>query len=224
MKAFGAWIARTPSAILVFFQLVQILGYPFLGDSLVGRVVLAIISVVVVLLAVWVVRRTPSLTWVAGLLALPALVFGIVDAIVPGIVWVFVVGAVFHVLLYLYVTWSLIRYLFHDARITTDELFATLAAFTVVVWAFAYLFLLTETFWPGSFSLFAGSDSPFFAALFLSTTVLTSVGLSDVVPTSDEGRAIMMIGEIVGLFYMAVIVSRIISISVTVARGRRSHD
>jgi hypothetical protein len=223
MKGFFAWLGRVPSAILVFFQLVQIVGYPFVGDSVAGRIILAILSVVVVLVAVWVVRRTPSLTWVAALLALPALVFGLIDAVAPGNVWIFVLGAIFHVLFYFYVTWSLIRYLFHDARITTDELFATLAAFTVVIWAFAYLFLLTETFWPGSFGLFAGADNPFFAALFLSTTTLSSVGLSDILPTSDQGRAIMMIAEIVGLFYMAIIVSRIISISVTVARGRKSN-
>jgi len=221
MRGIADWIRRVPSAMLVFAQLVSILLYPFLGGHLFGRIVLAVISVVIVLIAVWVVRRTPTLTWVAATLAAPALVFGVVDAVTPGVMWTTVVAGVFHVLFYFYVTWSLVAYLFHDVQVTLDELFATLAAFTVVVWAFGYLFLLTETFWPGSFTLIADSGNSFFSALFLSVTTLTSVGLSDIVPASDQGRAIMMIGEIVGLFYMAIIVSRIISISVAVANRRR---
>jgi len=221
VRAFADWLRRVPSATLVFFQIVQILAYPFLGNYLVGRIVLSVINVVIILLAVWVVRATPTLTWVAGLLALPALVFGIWDAATPDIMWTSAVAGIFHVLFYLYVTWSLIAYLFHDERITLDELFATAAAFTVVVWAFAYLYYLTDLFWPGSFPAFAGSSNPFFAALFVSVTSLSSVGLSDIVPQTDQGRAIVMIGEIVGLFYMAIIVSRIITISWTIAGRRR---
>lgn len=224
MKRLVAWVRRAPSAILVFFQILQILLYPFLGDSLTGRIVLAVISVAIVLLAIWVVDRSPSLTWVAATIAAPALVFGVLNAVFPEVVWITIVTAVLHVVFYLYVTWSLVRYLFHDSEITLDELFATAAAFTVVIWAFAYLFVLTDAFWPGSFPALANSDNGFFGALFIAVTTLTSVGLSDVVPQSDQGRAIVMIGEIVGLFYMAIIVSRIISISVAVARRRHERE
>ena len=45
----------------------------------------------------------------------------------------------------------MVRYLFHDDRVTRDELFATGAAFTVVAWAFAYVYAAAQVLWPGSF-------------------------------------------------------------------------
>ena len=47
-------------------------------------------------------------------------------------------------------SYSLIRYLFHDDRVTTDELFAIAAAFTVVAWGFTYVFMAVTILTPGS--------------------------------------------------------------------------
>ena len=49
-----------------------------------------------------------------------------------------------HAPFYFYVSYAMIRYLFHDDRVTRDELFATGAAFTVVAWAFAYVYAAAQ--------------------------------------------------------------------------------
>ena len=76
----------------------------------------------------------------------------------------------------------MIRYLFHDERVTTDELFAIGAAFTVVAWGFAYVFVAVEIIWPGSIEPLSDGTARFFDLLFFSFTNLTSVGLSDILP------------------------------------------
>ena len=104
-------------------------------------------------------------------------------------------SAAVHAPFYFYVSYAMIRYLFHDDRVTRDELFATGAAFTVVAWAFAYVYAAAQVLWPGSFVGADGTDQPWFNLLFLSFTNLTSVGLSDVVPDrraralAGDGRA-----------------------------------
>ena len=65
-------------------------------------------------------------------------------------------SAVFHVPFYLFVSYAMIRYLFHDDRVTRDELFATGAAFTVVAWAFAYVYAAVQVLDPGSFVNYDG--------------------------------------------------------------------
>ena len=92
--------------------------------------------------------------------------------------WVVLTSALLHAPFYFYVSYGMIRYLFHDDRVTTDELYATGAAFTVVAWGFAYVFVACEVIWPGSFVGFDGEDDThtFFDMLFLSFTNLTSVG------------------------------------------------
>ena len=42
---------------------------------------------------------------------------------------------------YFYTGYALLRYMFADHVVTTDELYATGATFTVVAWGFAYVYL-----------------------------------------------------------------------------------
>jgi hypothetical protein len=53
-------------------------------------------------------------------------------------------SALLHAPFYFYVSYGMIKYLFHDDRVTRDELYATGAAFTVVAWGFAYLYVAAQ--------------------------------------------------------------------------------
>src|ERR687889_404618 len=168
-----------PSAVLLAVQLVAVLAYPFFDDSPVGRAVLGVVGPGVVLIALWAVRRTPALSWVAVLLGGPAMAFSVLEAFFPDTDGVVLTSALLHAPFYFYVSYGMIRYLFHDDRVTTDELYATGAAFTVVAWGFTYVFQACQVIWPGSFVGAGGEEAHrFFDLLFLSFTNLTSVGLS----------------------------------------------
>ena len=204
-----------PSAVLLGAQLVTVLAYPFLSDSVVGRSVVGVAQMCVVLLAVWAVRRTPSFTWVVAVVAIPAMTFTVLEAASPGTDWIVLTSALLHAPFYFYVSYSMIRYLFHDDQITTDELYATGAAFTVVAWGFTYLFVATQVVWPGSFVGSGGETGrTWFELLFLSFSTLTSVGLSDIVPVEDHARSLMMIEMVAGVFYVALVVARLVGLTV----------
>ena len=57
--------------------------------------------------------------------------------------------------------------------------------------------------------------------LFLSFTTLTSTGLSDVVPVKAFARGVVMIEQVAGLAYIAMLVSRLIALTVL---GRPRSD
>jgi hypothetical protein len=173
----------------------------------------------VVLIALWAVRRTPALGWIAVLLGGPAIVFSILEAFLPDQDWVVLTSALLHAPFYFYVSYGMIRYLFHDDRVTTDELYATGAAFTVVAWGFAYVFVACQVVWPGSFVGAGGAEvRAFFDLLFLSFTNLTSVGLSDILPALGHARSLVMVEQIAGVLYVALVVARLVGL--TVARTR----
>ncbi|WP_224766066.1 ion channel [Nocardioides campestrisoli] len=212
-------VVRThPSAGLLAAQLVAVLAYPFLDHTVVGRAVLGVVNMVVVLAAVLAVRRTPVFGWVILVLGLPALVLTVLEATLPDHDTIVLISAVLHAPFYLYVSYAMVRYLYEDDRVTRDELFATGAAFTVVAWAFAYVFAAVQVVWPGSFAGASGNDLPWFDLLFLSFTNLTSVGLSDVLPVLDHARSVVMVQQVVGVLYIALVVSRLVGL--TVARAR----
>lgn len=214
MRRFAHAVKATPSAVLLTAQLTAVLAYPFLEDSIAGRAALGVVQLAVVLSAAAAVRLTPALSWVAVLLGLPATVFAVWEAVAPDTGWVVITSAVFHVPFYFFTSWALIRYLFHDDRVTRDELFATGAAFTVVAWAFAYMYAAVQVIWPGSFG---DEEQTWFELLYLSFTTLTSVGLSDLVPVLPHARSIVVIEEVAGVFYVALVVARLVGLT---ARAR----
>ncbi|QCW52508.1 two pore domain potassium channel family protein [Nocardioides dongxiaopingii] len=203
-----------PSALLLGLQLLVILAYPFLDASTSGRAVLGAVQVSVVLAATWAVRRTPTLSWVAVVFGAPAVVFSVLEAFASQTSWVVLVSALLHVPFYLFVSYALIRYLFHDDKVTRDELFATGAAFTVVAWAFAYVYAGAQVVWPDSFIAHGGEGPrPWFELLYLSFTTLTSVGLSDVAPIDDHARSLVMLEQVTGVFYVALVVARLVGLT-----------
>ncbi len=205
-------IRNHPSAVLLFGQLVAVIAYPFLTGSTPGRASLGVVQLLLVLTALAAVRRTPTLKWVSLLFGLPATVFAVWEAVTPHTGWVVLTSAVFHVPFYLFVSYAMIKYLFHDEKVTRDELFATGAAFTVVAWAFAYLYAAVQVIWPGSF----GEEREWFELLYLSFTTLTSVGLSDIVPVLAHARSIVVLEQVAGVFYVALVVARLVGLT---ARG-----
>ncbi len=212
-------VAAHPSGVLLGAQLVAVLAYPFFDDSAWGRSVIGVVQLGIVLTALGAVRRTPALTWVAVLLGAPAMMLTVVEAVQPHTDGVVLASALFHAPFYFYVSYAMIRYLFHDDRVTRDELYATGAAFTVVAWGFAYVYAAAQVVWDGSFIGAVGTgDRPWFELLFLSFTTLTSVGLSDVVPVGAHARSLVIIEQVAGVLYVALVVARLVGL--TVARHR----
>jgi ion channel len=217
-------LREEPSAVLLLVQLVGVLLYPFMDESSIGRAALSLFSLVVLVLAVRTVRATPALTWVSVVLGAPIVVLTLAEIADPSnmslVLWSSVLLAVF----YVYTAVALLRYMFLDAFITPDELWAVAATFTVIAWGFAHAFMAIQVVWPGSFSA-PGSNAPrtWFELLFLSFTNLTSVGLSDIVPVLAQARSIVMIEQVAGLMYVAIVISRIVGLQLTRERRRRDE-
>jgi hypothetical protein len=205
---------RDPSAILLAVQLAGVLLYPFMEGS-VGRALLSVFGILVLGLVVLAVRSTPALTWVGVLLGAPATVLLLIQ-IVTGSDALLPYSSAFESLLYFYAGGALILYMLADHQITRDELFAVGATFTLFAWAFAYTFIVCQAIWPGSFTAAVdpGADRTWMELLFLSFTTLTSTGLSDVVPIRGNARSLVMIEQLAGLAYVALLVSRLIGLSV----------
>ncbi len=200
-----------PSAMLLAAQLLQVLAWPFLGGSRLGGAFLGVIGMLAVGSAVLAVRRTPHVSRVVFFLGAPTIVFTLLEAIFPDTDPLVLVSGLLHAPFYFYVSYAMIRYLFHDMKVTRDELFATAAAFTVVAWAFAYAYAAIQVIWPGSF----GEERAWFDLLYLSFTTLTSVGLGDFTPVLDHARSVVVIEQVAGVFYVALVVSRLVSLAVT---------
>jgi hypothetical protein len=207
---------RHPSAILLVVQLLGVLLYPAMEGSRLGRLGFETLGIVVLVLAVFSVRATPGLTWISICLGIPAVGLSLVDAI-DSSQTVVAVSGVLHAAFYFYAAYSLLRYMLSDHDVSTDELFATGATFTLVAWGFAYLYVFVQVLVPGSFTAAVASanDRTWLELLFLSFTTLSSTGLSDIVPITSWARSVVMIEQLAGLGYVAMVVSRLVGLTIT---------
>ena len=141
---------REPSAILLAVQLAGVLLYPFMEGSGAGRALFSLFGIAILALVVLAVRSSPALTWVSAPARHPAAVLLLIQA-VTGSDALMPYSSALEAVLYFYAAGALIGYMLADHEITRDELFAVGATFTLVAWAFAYVYTVCQAIEPGSF-------------------------------------------------------------------------
>lgn len=218
------WVVRVirhPSAVLLLVQLLGLLIYPFVEHARSGRAALGAFGVLVLVLAVAMVQRTRGRGYTGAAIAVPAVLLNVLD-LALGMSALRPWWATLEALFYFYAAVCLIRYMLADRRATSDELFAAGATFTLLVWAFTYLFVLCQTLQPGCFAAAVNPDAPrsWTELLFLSFALLSSTGIGDVIPITVHARALASLEMFVGVMYIALVVSRLIGLTL-LARDER---
>jgi hypothetical protein len=206
---------REPSAMLLFAQLAAVLLYPFMESSDVGRALFSVFGIAILGLVLLAVRRSPALTWVAVLLGIPATVLLLIQAVTRSDD-LLPYSSALEAILYFYAAGALLAYMLADHEITRDELFAVGATFTLVAWGFAYAYIVCQAIEPGSFTAAVDPDGErsWMELLFMSFTTLSSTGLGDVIPVKPFARGLVMIQQLAGLAYVAMVVSRLVGLTV----------
>lgn len=212
-----------PSAFLLAAQLVSLALYVLLEGVAGGQFIIGIFGMLVLLLVVWVVIHSPAVNWIAWIFAFLAVVLLILSwfsANPAFIIWAKLLQAA----LYFYGVGGLITYMMGDENVTTDDLFAAGATFTLIAWGFAYLYMVCQAWSPQAFSysIHPGEPLTFIEMLFLSFSNLSATGLSDIVPVNAFSRVLVMLEQFSGVAYIAVVVSRLIGLTISRHRGKEN--
>lgn len=215
-----ALLRRHPSAFLLAAQLVSLVLYAAFEGVPGGRVVLNAFGMLVLVLAVWVVVHSPAISWIGWILAASAAVLSLISWLFVSptlLIWATLLEAA----LYFYGAGGLIIYMMGDDRVTIDELFAAGATFTLLAWGFTYLYLVCQAWCPGSFAGGANPEEPrtFIELMFLSFANLSATGLSDILPITSPARVLVMLEQFAGVAYIAVVVSRLIGLTIVRHKG-----
>ena len=217
MRVVG-FVRRTPSALLLVVQLAGVLLYPFMEDTSVGRAAFAMFGILVLVLAVLAIRATPFLSWVSLLFAAPAVVLLAIQVFTARHE-LFPWSSAFEAVLYFYAAMSMLAYMLEDTHVGTDELFAIGAVFTLLAWAFAFVYVVVQALVPGSFATDGAGTRSWMELLFLSFTTLSSTGLSDITPIGGHARSVVMLEQVAGVFYIAMVVTRLIALKAARTKG-----
>jgi uncharacterized protein (TIGR04206 family) len=205
---------RHPSAILLLAQLAGMVLYPFLERTQFGHYAFNGFGILILTFTIRMVRRTPGHTWISVALAVPIILLLSAQMFfdLPQLqAWASGLEAFF----YFYAAASLIAYMLEDRRVTTDELFAAGATFTLLAWGFTHLYLVVQALAPGSFAAAVNPELPrsWTELNYLSFALLSSTGIGDVIPLTVHARSLASIEMFVGVMYLAAVVARLVGLT-----------
>lgn len=129
-------------------------------------------------------------------------------------------AAVFAIFFF-YTALLIFRHVLSFGPVYADRVHAALSVYILLALCWAFIYAFIEIASPGAFSLAATSAaataSPKGAYLFgdmlhLSIATLTSTGYGDITPVAPFARSISQLEQLLGVFYIAVLISRLVGI------------
>lgn len=202
-----------PSAWLLGLQFLILILSVLAYESISYRAATWVLGVLVLLVIARVIRQTPMFTFLGLSFVSGAILFSSLILFGVHSTWVQVTAHAFEAAAYFSAAYGLLRYMFHDRYLTKDELFAAGAVFTLLAWGFAFLYSICQLLVPHSFS---NPDLQAYQAwldlLFLSFSVQSATGLSDLMPVTPLARMLSIVQMFAGVMYLALIVSRLIAL------------
>jgi voltage-gated potassium channel len=120
------------------------------------------------------------------------------------------------VVFFAFVITRLLAFIMRAPRVDANVLCAGVAGFLMLALLWVPAYAAVARLNPHAFTLPAGPDAPAtlngFSALYFSVITLCTVGYGDITPLSPVARMLAMTEAITGLFYMAVMISRLVSV------------
>ncbi len=214
LARFFQWhhLSKLPSAWLLLVQLLILILAPLTNDSLTSHAVSWCLSALALLLLATIIRKSPIFTGVG--LFFVVLALGLSTSVWLGFDSpnVQVAAHLIEAVAYFYGAAGLLMYMFEDEYLTRDELFAAAAVFTLLAWGFAFLYSVCQVWYPGSFNAAASGPRSWLELLFLSFSIQSGTGLSDIMPLTPAARVLTALQMFSGVMYIALVVSRLVAL------------
>jgi len=203
---------------------------PWLNERLAGLAIWELLFTLVMLSAIRRLSINRGQALFAGLLAFPSMACLWLRQFIPAI-GLSQVGLGLLTLFLLYTAATVLLYVFREETVTMDTLSGAFCVYLLAGFAWGSLYALMYLLAPGAFRLPDGwtpthatgitVDVPFNILVYYSFTTLTTVGYGDVLPLADASRTAAILEAVLGHFYLAVLVARLVGLHIADTRRSR---
>jgi voltage-gated potassium channel len=182
----------------------------------------------VLLSSIFNAKHSKPVKILAIFLAIPVVIFSWINLYIT-VEWVFFLKASLTVAFMLVCTSSIVYDVLLRARVTLETLRGVICAYFLVAFAFAYVYYLIEFLHPGAMfiankTLTIYNYIDFLSEmLYFSFITLLTIGYGDVVPVHDVAQTTAVIEGIIGQFYIAILVARLVSVYSFLSDKRMLH-
>ena len=165
----------------------------------------------------------------AFILAFPTLFFGWLELFRPSET-IFVITISLAIVFMFLFTASTLFDVIRRARVNLEILRGVVCAYFMIAFVFAYVYYLLEYLFPGSFHLLTRDPSfvtysrDLSQLMYFSFITLLTIGFGDITATLDLSQTAVVLEGIVGQFYIAILVARIVAVYAISSDKRLIHQ
>jgi len=197
---------------LLWAILLLMIAYPYLMPSLIGKITLNVVNLAILAAAVFAVSRSRKSLLAAVVLAVPC----------ASLQWYVVVTddhtafralALSEVLFLGFALVNLLLYVLRGDDVTADKIHAAVSVYLLLALFFATVYFFIEHERPSSFAFDAAREPEgrldVYDMIYFSVVTMTSTGYGDIVPVSTPARSIANLQQLIGVFYVAILIARL---------------
>jgi hypothetical protein len=198
--------------LLFLFLLSDLILYPYMGDTGVRYYVFRVVGAVVTLMSIYAVSFRRGLIFVALILAGPSIVTHAIvfrPRMVPASAFNVVLSFAFDV----FIIVVIFRRVFAREQPNAETIFGAVCIYLLIGFSFSRLYAIIAIVQPHAFYLDPVINPHAlpvgFDFIFFSFGSMTTAGASGIAAVSPEVRSVSMIESILGVLYLAVMISRL---------------
>ena len=193
---------------------VLLLLFPFLEDANIGRHVFSILLALILITSIIAISDSKTKLFVALAIAVPTIGLNLTTYFDPNPIW-FAANQIFACAFFIFTALVLFVHILHKERVTHDEVFGAISVYLLIAMAFASLFLIADRVEPGSFvkslSTTPGQGMTYSDYVYYSFGSITTAGAGGIIEIGSFVRALTMAESVIGLFYVAFVISKLVS-------------
>jgi len=204
--------------VLLVALLLYVLLHPLVLGGTLARIAGGIIVVAILITGTMAASRSRHLRVIGGLLAATTFCFQVAWITTGDRPFEAAMMAAFAIFCF-YTAGVILRHVLSFGPLYADRVHAALSVYILLAFAWAGAYAMIEIVSPGAFAIprAAGAapdeGAPLLADMMhLSIATLTSTGFGDITPVAPFARSFSQLEQLTGVFYIAVLISRLISL------------
>lgn len=206
-------LAERKFLLLFLFLLASLLLYPYAESSALGYYAFRVFGSVAIVFCVYAVNVRRSLLIAAIVLAIPTFIQRILGlGVNPGVIPV--ANVVLSFAFDLLIVVVIFRRIFVPGQINSEKIFGAVSMYLLIGFAFSSVYGAMVLLQPQAFRLDPATSTHIrpdrLDLIYYSFATMTSVGAVGISPVSGEARCLTVLEAIIGVLYLAVLISRLV--------------
>jgi voltage-gated potassium channel len=219
---FRTFMKRYRTLTLLISLLIIIIIAPLLEENSTGSIILVGIFSLILLLGVYAISYNLRLIAVSLFMMIPTYIVVWTETFystTPLIIARYVLSAITIFFILLIMLWKILSV----SKVTAYEIYGALSVYILVALGYCQIYILSYHLNPGSISIQFGKFS-FSTMFYFSFVSLSTTGFGDIVSVEPLTRSVTILELITGVFFVAILIARLIGgLNVTKTDDQSHH-